>query len=301
MTKLIDYLKDAAVLECQLFAQEELDRRLEKTIRRLGKPKKIERPVMTEISTKNELIGAILVGTLTLLGFIVLFIGGLQDGFGYVLETSGGIILMFVGGLIFSLVLFYKHKKEVELNEKIYRKAMMQYNREVSMDNARMKSELAMKGRLQTQQKMVREAIKRTHAALNALYALDIIHPAYRSVIPVTSFYDYFEKGICTELTGFGGAYARYDEDLRFERIERKLDVIIRKLDQIIANQRTIGSLLRSSLSTLNRIEEQNNSMRQNLDRIQENSELTAYNTRCIAQSAAVVEHIAFYRAMKSE
>ena len=34
---------------------------------------------------------------------------------------------------------------------------------------------------------------------------------------------------------------------------------------------------------------------------IQENSELTAYNTRCIAQSAAVVEHIAFYRAMKSE
>lgn len=301
MVNLIDYLRDVAVTECQLYAQAELDCRLEKKIRQLGRARRFEKPVKRESSTKTELIAAVLIGSLAIFALIILFIGGVQDGFDYVMETAGGMLLLFIGALILALILFHKHRKEVEEIERINRANLAEYHRNINGDKIRVQNELAMKQRLLAQQNQVRAAIRHTQAARQSLYALNIIHPDYRDIVPATSFYDYFEKGICTEFTGFGGAYARYEEDLRFARIEGKLDVIIHKLDEILANQKTLASLLRESNATLRRIEAKNDAMAKNIEQIKENSELTAYNTRCAAQSLSVMEHIEFYRAMKYE
>lgn len=117
----------------------------------------------------------------------------------------------------------------------------------------------------------------------------------------ISSFYDFFDTGRCFSLTGPGGAYATYEEDIRFRRIETKLDVIINKLDEVIANQQYIGELMQEANSTLYRIEQTNNQIAQSVNHTAENSDLITFNTQCTARSAAVMEHISIYNFLKDK
>ena len=104
---------------------------------------------------------------------------------------------------------------------------------------------------------------------------------------------------MCNTLTGPNGAYALYRTDLKFDQIDKKLDVIINKLDEIIDNQNHIAMLISKGNQMLHRIERQNNYLASTLDRIEENTAVTEYNTQCAANCAIVMESIAVYKALK--
>ncbi len=182
------------------------------------------------------------------------------------------------------------------LTAPVYRKAMDEYRANLATDQKRVQREMQIKQEIQQQIESVKEERQRTWKALNALYSLSIIHKDYRNLVAVSSFYDYIDKGICTQLEGRDGAYAFYEEALRFQRIESKLDIIIDKLDQIADNQQYLASLIRDGNMALNRIEQQNNIMFKQLNAIHENTAITEYNTRCSAESLAVMESISIYR-----
>ncbi len=175
---------------------------------------------------------------------------------------------------------------------------MAKCDQAVAKDNARVARENVLKAEIKRQISSVKEEQAKTKNALNAIYSLEIIHPSYRNLVAVSTFYDYFDKGICVSLSGRDGAYAFYEEALRFQRIETKLDVIISKLDEISENQRYIAELVREGNASLRRIEKQNDRMISQQSEIVENTALTEYNTRCSAESMAAIEAIEIYRVL---
>lgn len=190
---------------------------------------------------------------------------------------------------------YYQHRLET------YEEKLTAYYQAVQADEERVERELAMRQQIQNQIGQVQFQQKKTSTALAALYDLEIIHPKYRhNMVAIASFYDYFDTGICTTLTGPHGAYSRYEEDLRFQRIYSRLDVIISKLDELIETQRTIARLLEQANDTLSHISRTNNRMMQKMSRIEENSDLTAYNTQCAARSSRTLKNIAVYQFLRS-
>lgn len=313
--EITQYLKDLATLECQLYTQNHLMFSLSKRIEPLGYANKYEKPVWKP--WKPEIMDFIMFPGLGLVGiipgtFIIWFIMGLiqmifdirfYKATASLFETIGAAfniyvriaVVLSVIGTICNIILGRKNAKDE------YKRNVSEYELAKKSDECRVQAELKQRKQLFSQWEQVAKEQKRTKEILDTLYAVDIIHPKYRDIVAVSSFYDYFDTGRCIELTGRGGAYDTYEYERHLQIIETKLDVIISKLDQIIANQHLIASLMQEANSTLNRIERQNDRMMKSMSRMEENTALTEYNTRCAARSAAVVEHIAGYYALKYE
>lgn len=288
--KLLQYLKEAAVLECQLYTQNQLYWRLKNQADTLGHRRYYEKPILG--NWIPDFSGWI--GVSCALGFSVSCIGiFFVDEFVDLVKLFLALSLFFYIGIIFLDYSLYCSKKKEFVAD------LKEYNANVDADQLRVRRELDIKAQLEKQYTEVSNEWHNTRNALDSLYELGIIHKKYRNLVPIASFYDYFDTGRCFVLKGPGGAYATYEEDLRFQRLETKLDVIITKLDEIIENQRMLADLMRESNDTLMRIEQASNRSMHNIERIEENLELTAYNTRCTMQSAAVMEHLLVYNTLR--
>ena len=76
-----------------------------------------------------------------------------------------------------------------------------------------------------------------SRALLDRYYASDVIYPKYRTLPALTSIYEYFMTGRCTELTGPHGAYNLYEDELRKDTVISQLNTVIENLEQIRHNQ----------------------------------------------------------------
>lgn len=298
MSHITHYLKDVATLECQIYTQNTLLDQLSNRINSLGYPSAYVKP---EYETWRPDIGDIFKFSLIaavwgaiIAGIIAMVSSGDVAGAGIL-----AFLIVFVVAAVLRLAL-YDYGGYLS-GKKRHEQELANYEAMVQEDAKRVEHELVLRGKLVQQWQDVKAEHDNTKCALDALYAVNIIHPKYRHLVAITSFYDYFDTGLCSRFTGHGGAYAVYEENLRFKRIEDQLDVIISKLDDIIANQRYIADLMREANFTLSRIEAANASMLNSVHRIEENSELIAYNTRCSAQSNAVMEHIMVYQMLKQD
>lgn len=289
------YLKVVATMESQLWSQDRLLSKLKARESSLAHPKNIEKPQRASFDKDYD---EIMIYSIVGLGFVTLYKtlrALVENGFWSALLTLvvGGILSLGIPALIF-LSLGYA------LGGPGYKKAMIEYEAKVARDKKRVSQELKFKQEIQRQIAGVQAERQRTKQTLNALYSLSIIHASYRNLVAVSSLFDYLDKGICKRLEGRDGAYAFYEEDLRFQRIESKLDIIIQKLDQIASNQEYLASLIREGNAAMYRIEQQNNAMARTMDSISENAAVAAYNTRCCAESLAIMESISIYRYIKS-
>ena len=79
-----------------------------------------------------------------------------------------------------------------------------------------------------------------TQKVLNQYYAKDLIYPKYRTLEAICTIYEYLESGICTELTGYTGAYNMLEAEARANRICLRLDRIQGSLNRIEQNQRLL-------------------------------------------------------------
>ena len=68
-------------------------------------------------------------------------------------------------------------------------------------------------------------------------YAADKIYAKYRTLPALTSIYEYFITGRCTELTGPHGAYNMYEDEVRKDTVISQLNTVIENLEQIKQNQ----------------------------------------------------------------
>lgn len=106
----------------------------------------------------------------------------------------------------------------------------------------------------------VREQKNKTFEKLGQIYSKNIIYPKYRNYAAVCSFYDYIESGRCSTLEGPDGAYNKYDIEVRLDKINAQLDVVIKNLIAIRENQ---YKLYMEMGNVKNKITELNNSVKQ--------------------------------------
>lgn len=83
----------------------------------------------------------------------------------------------------------------------------------------------------------MQKPLDESRALLDRYYASEIIYPKYRTLPALTSIYEYFMTGRCTELTGPHGAYNLYEDELRKDTVISQLNTVIENLEQIRHNQ----------------------------------------------------------------
>ena len=131
---------------------------------------------------------------------------------------------------------------------------------------------------------------------LENFYSLDIIHPKYRNMITVIRLLEYFDSGRCTALTGAGGAYNKYEEEIRQDAIISKLDTAINCLYQIRDTQYMLYESLEDCLDELGAITTQNDKLISTNQDISQNSAIAAYNSKIAASNSDALVFIEAYK-----
>ena len=143
----------------------------------------------------------------------------------------------------------------------------------------------------------LKNTIDITTKQLKMYYDLDIIYPKYRGLIYVCSIYEYLKSGICEGLIGPYGAYAMLENDIKFARVEEKMNSIITNLEQIKDNQMELYYAIRETNNQIAKLDEsvkrvvksidRNTSnideMRRSINNIEYNAEVSADCNRFMA------------------
>ena len=136
--------------------------------------------------------------------------------------------------------------------------------------------------------------LEESRKALNSLYDLNIIFEKYRNIVAMTTIYEYFASGRCSELEGPNGAYNLYESELRQNLIVTKLDAIIDSLDEIKNNQFVLYKELSKMNTQISEVKALTEQVVRNTERTADlsalNAELaaiTAGNTSFIAAAVA--------------
>lgn len=272
--ELLQYLKDAIEQETDIMQQEELIRNFNKEKER-KKPKlkqriAIKKPKATEHEMKSSFAFFLIISIFLLIVGVSVVSHNTEAKSDAQREYSNadnkwaqeralediqeaesgittGIILMCVGfgfaavaGCIYKKTANENKEAQAEYAKKltVYQSAMEKINKE----NSVLRSEYDKKIKewresANATSRTMSDALARTQSTLQRFYEVDYIYPKYRTLPALTSIYEYFMTGRCTELTGPHGAYNLYEDEVRKDTIINRLDTVIENLEQIRNNQ----------------------------------------------------------------
>lgn len=153
--------------------------------------------------------------------------------------------------------------------------------------------------------------LKKAYQIEEEYLAPKILYPKYATLTAVSTMYEYFLSGRCSELTGASGAYSLFESEIRANSVIEQLEYINEKLNQIKSNQYMLYQAIQSAgsqLSLLNRAAEKMTSelrtMNSTFDNIRECAAVTAYNTATTAyyskMNAQLTDSLGYLIAMKS-
>lgn len=233
------YLETLVDLEKNAYMQSQLLNNLRNRIDRLGKPIVYQKPQKKEADFLSNLqigvVGTAFVGAI--LGAIVGLVNsdGLFDAIDKVIGTGIQWLLYGLGaGVVVGIIL---HIYECHANKNDYNIDYLNYVSSTENDNIRVNKEKEQIKQLQAISSATIQKQAATNALLQQYYDIGVIPPEYQNIIAVCSIFGYLEKGICDKLKGYDGAFAQYQMDLRFKRLEDKLDAVLASLEQIKENQ----------------------------------------------------------------
>lgn len=305
-----EYLKKLLDLELELYQlrrlRSNIKNQLSRTQKFLNNSKAVPKP--TSETSIADTISYVFFGGLygAMLGFaiwffrvfffligkysLLFFIGWLFASFSEIREAAGRIsthlIVFGIIGAVIGLVIAILPGVQFLINKK---KLEREYYEE---ESNRQQLVAVQKNNLSVAEQMYQRcnaSIKQTEQILNEYYSLDILYKKYRGLVPVATIYEYFEAGLCTELTGHEGAYLIYEQQLQANIIIGKLDQIIDRLDRIIENQK----ILAQSLQTSNRMID---GMSKSIQNMVKNQEVNNYYSRISARNTQFLADYTVYK-----
>ncbi len=277
--KLMEYLSTVSELEKEKYTQENLIKKLRGQVRKLGIAKEIQKPmeVFPDTSYKRNAVG---------IGFSIAALSVLVGGFvapgPFWIKLLVGIGIG-VGAAILAAVLGCVASKSKA--KKINDARAKEYADAVYRDMERCEKEEEEKKLLVEDINTVKATLKETTSTLEQLYELNVVYNKYWDPVPIATFYEYLKSGRCDTLGGYEGAYNRYEDELKMDRIVGRLDIVIQKLDQVVKNQYYLACSMREANKNIERLYDASISMAASLQSIEKNEALNAYNTAVIAQN----------------
>lgn len=205
-------------------------------------------------------------------------------------DFGEGILCSLAIGLVAAILYgIYGCVSESRANARI-----AQQNAQIQQKNTAMRANASARAVVLRQElQILNRSIQQTEQTLIRYYGKGIIFPKYRELVAVSSFYEYFASGRCSTLEGHEGAYNIFEMESRQDLILRKLDDIIARLDRIEQNQYMLYTAIQNSNRDTNRMLTELNRTAQN---IESNSSITAYNSRITAQNTEFLKWIEFLR-----
>lgn len=186
------------------------------------------------------------------------------------------------GGFVFGILAFMSGNKK-------YHKALKNYNKAIENDKKRVEREKQQIVFLKKQQAELQTKFNEVEKVMENFYALNVIYPKYRSLIPIVTFYEYFESGRHTNLVD---AYNKYEDELLHKTIIEKLDVVISQLEQIKRNQAALYEVIVEANSIAERICQQSDALIASNKIIEQNTALAAYNAKIAADNSTINAYI---------
>lgn len=189
-----------------------------------------------------------------------------------------------------------KQKAEKEAEEE-YRKALNKYN--IDVENAAKKYEAESKEadisfqNAKKQVELLDAPLDETQKLLEALYAKDIIFEKYRNLVAISTIYEYFASGRCTELTGANGAYNLFETELRQNLIINQLEQVNANLEEIKANQYILYQGISKINNSLDGLAHEIKNIAQSTKEIAVSSRITAICSEVTAQNTLAANYIA--------
>ena len=283
---LVQYLSLVCQMEQNRYQQKQAIEQVSNQIRIFSNSSIPVKPVM---SNKQSKAGGSVI--FTILGLFLAYYGITSFVWG-----SGFYGLVLCGCSIVSLLkvadISSVNSKAKDANRKAeenYKQAMARYNKEIAHNNAQKRLAEYLKGKLGE----MKSQLSVMDNDLNRAYSCDIIYPAYRNLVAVSSFYDYLSSNRCQTLEGHEGAYNLYNLESRLDKIITRLDVISSQLESIKYNQNKLYDLMKESNQKIDRLQGTIDSMYRKLTSLSEqasitntqieklahNNELTRFNT----------------------
>lgn len=278
---IVEHLMIAKELESERYTLLCAVDKLQAKVNRLGIKRKIEK---SEFNMKHYVGLAFVIGWFVglVLGFLF-FISQGQMVIVYTALTSfGAAFLSLFASIIICLIIKSKNKQE--------------YLSQIYRDESRVANERHEIEELRQQQSYLRSKVSQISNTLDSVYSLNIIHPKYRNMVAVIRILEYFDSGRCTALTGTGGAYNKYEEEIRQDAIISKLDTAINCLYQIRDNQYMLYETLEDCLDTSDRIASQVSALTDSSKNIEACSAVAAYNSKIAASNSDALVFIEAYK-----
>lgn len=135
--------------------------------------------------------------------------------------------------------------------------------------------------------------LEETQKLLEALYAKDIIFEKYRNLVAISTIYEYFASGRCTELTGANGAYNLFETELRQNLIINQLEQVNANLEEIKANQYILYQGISKINNSLDGLAYEIKNIAQSTKEIAVSSRITAICSEVTAQNTLAANYIA--------
>lgn len=203
--------------------------------------------------------------------------------FGILEEAMGLIIVPIVAIIIGAIRYFVK-------DDRLYK----EHSKIIDADKERVKQEKQQIIELRKQQDDLRTQISDISGVLENLYALNVIYPKYREMVPIITMWEYLDSGRCTDLAGANGAYNLYESETRQNIIISNLNQAVSMLAQIRDNQYALYEAIEESNIIAERMCYQNDSLLSLNESIKSNSEIAAYNSKIAADNSSVSAYIDF-------
>lgn len=162
---------------------------------------------------------------------------------------------------IISLIITIINKSDIDDSidqEELEKRKINDYERHVKEYKARLKHENTQLKKEYEQLCIEAEPIeKQKKATLDLMYSFYSsagIYDKYWNIEATAAFLEYFESGICSSFTGYDGAYARFENDMKYKSLMGKLDNISNRLDLIADNQITLYNAISESNQIINTV-----------------------------------------------
>ena len=329
INELKEYLSALVTMEKEVYLQNQLLYGRKSRMDMLAIPTNYQKPILIkpELADSSDNAPAAFIGLCmgvkfgAIPGAIIAIIAGgpLKSFFGSLL-AGAGIGILCVGFIVGMISVYYdsNRKKESlqtynsELKKRTdeYNIALVQYEQAVKSDAARVQEEQKARSFLRQECKEIKSQLQKSKAALESLYANDVIFPKYRNFVMVSSIYEYIYTGRANTL---GEAYNILESEMRLDRIISQLDTIIAHLVDIKNNQYIIYSAIQEAnakLAQINdssqRIEsgirmlhEQGEALNSRIANLQASSELSVYYNRLNYQQNAYLRRWANHHAQE--
>lgn len=230
-----------------------------------------------------------------------LFGDALKQGFfgGLVIGPVIGIIVFALGKVsdVYMSSVLKKQKKYInDVNQQVEEK-----NQQIARNNEKKKNWLLCRNNLINGEiKAIYTNALTTKKILDKAYDLDVIHQKYRyNLSYICAMFEYLDTRRCYTLEGHGGAYNLLEEDIKYNKINEKLDIIITKLDQIQEQQSELYNLMMEINHNIDKlhksIEVSSENIANNISDVKEGIDAIEYNQEIIIKNTEFQKQYFFF------